>query len=123
MSFAENLKYLREYNELTQKELAKKSGLSPQCICSLEQGTRSPTGTTLIALAKALDATSDYLLGLEDDFGTRTAAPMGDSLSAEERKLVEDYRQLSPALKEMLQATIETWSNSTANKHMKKGSI
>lgn len=71
MSFAEILKFIRESNDLTQKELANKSGLSQQCVCSLEQGTRSPTGSTLVALSRALNVSTDYLLGLEDDFGIR----------------------------------------------------
>lgn len=70
--FAERLKYLREECGITQKELAKICKVSPQCICSLEQNTRRPTGTTVAELARALNVSADYLLGLENDFGSKT---------------------------------------------------
>ena len=123
MQIGNTLKNLRIEAELTQTQLSKNLNIGQSTIVGYEKNEREPTLSNLIQYAKFFNVSLDYLTGLEDDFGTKTAAPMDDSLSAEERKLVDDYRQLSPALKEMLQATIETWSNSTANKHMKKGSI
>lgn len=120
MNYAERLKSIRMEQELTQTELAKKSNLATSCIAMIEAGKREPSANTLVNLSQALNVSTDYLLCLEDDFGTRTPTPMADSLNDEERKLIQDYRALSPALKEMLQATIKTWSNSTANKHTKK---
>lgn len=103
--FAERLKYLREEKGLTQKELAKICKVSPQCICCLEQKTRYPTGSTVAELARALGATADYLLGLEDDFGTRTATNV---YSPEERKLIEKYRKLNASGKKLINTTFET---------------
>ena len=65
MAFSEVLKYLREEREITQKELANKCNLSPQCICALEQGTRNPTGSTVAVLAAFFGVSADYLLDLE----------------------------------------------------------
>lgn len=52
MDFKIILKELREENGITQKQLAKECGLSPQCISALEKGINSPTLQTLSALKK-----------------------------------------------------------------------
>ena len=118
MSYAERLKAIRLENELTQAELAKNANLATSCIAMIELGKREPSANTLISLAKALNVTSDYLLGLEDDFGQKSI-PTQSTYSAEERQLIQDYRTLSPALKKMLQDTIATWQRSEANKKLK----
>ena len=69
MNFCETLKYLRAEKGVTQKEVAKACNLTPTCICSLEQGTRNPTGSTIRTLAVYFGVSADYLLGLEDDYG------------------------------------------------------
>lgn len=109
MSFAETLKYLREENQITQKELANQCKLSPQCICNLEQGLRNPTGSTVAVLAQFFGVSADYLLGLEDDFGVRTAAPIGDTYSSEERKIIEQYRSLPKQLKKLVRDQLEVY--------------
>lgn len=98
MAFSDILKYLREEREITQKELAKACNLSSQCICALEQGTRNPTGTTVAALAAFFGVSADYLLELENDYGVKTSAPMGERLTASERELLSNFRKLSPYL-------------------------
>ncbi len=118
-SFADRLKYLREEMGLTQKELAKICNVSPQCICCLEQETRNPTGSTVAVLARTLNTSADYLLGLEDDFGIRTAAPMGDGLSSEERKLLSVYQSLSPDMRETLWSLLATWTPDAQFKSVK----
>lgn len=120
MAFSNTLKYLREEREITQKELAKACGLSPQCICNLEQGTRNPTGSTIVTLAKFLNVSSDYLLGLEDDFGARVAAPMGDSLTSEELELLSLFRELSPYLKGMTLDAVRSWAKKGTDGERKK---
>lgn len=118
MNYAERLKSIRLENELTQAQLAKNANLATSCIAMIELGKREPSANTLISLAKALNVTSDYLLGLEDDFGQKGSFSP-NTYSAEEHQLIEDYRTLSPALKKMLQDTIQTWKRSEANKKLK----
>lgn len=120
MSFAETLKYLRETNNLTQKELAKKSRLSSQCISSLEQGTRSPTGITLTALSNVLNVSTDYLLGLEDDFGVRTSAPIGDDMTADEREMIKKIRLLPKESRNLIEQMIDTLSGTSTSSVTKK---
>jgi transcriptional regulator with XRE-family HTH domain len=51
---AVRLKRLREEGELTQKQLAKRSGVSLGYLARLEIGMHDPSVSTLIKLAKAL---------------------------------------------------------------------
>jgi transcriptional regulator with XRE-family HTH domain len=53
-TFAERLKALREAANLTQAQLAERSGLNQFGVAKLEQGVREPAWATVQALAKAL---------------------------------------------------------------------
>ncbi len=123
MTFSQKIKELRTEKGISQDELANATGLSHGCIAMLELGKRAPTGTTLTALADYFEVSTDYLLGRADDLGVISIStkknPTSD-FSAEEQALIRDYRQLSPDLQEMLQATIRTWKGSNANAKSKR---
>lgn len=123
MAFSDTLKYLREEKGITQKELAKACNLSPQCICNLEQGTRNPTGSTVAVLATFFSVSSDYLLGLENDYGVKTVAPMGESFTREERQLIEDFRQLNHYKQELIKNSIKAMLPAEAENAQKKKGI
>lgn len=114
----DKIKALRLDLGLTQKELANKIGSTAKNIWAYENGTAKPPYDVLIEYAKLFDVSTDYLLGLEDDFGQKSI-PTQSTYSAEEQQLIQDYRTLSPALKKMLQDTIATWQRSEANKKLK----
>ena len=63
------IKALRIESGLTQKELAEKIGSTSKNIWAYENGNVKPPYDVLISYAKYFDVTTDYLLGLEDDFG------------------------------------------------------
>ena len=106
MSFAKIAKELRSENGLSQMELSKKLGISAAAIGFLELGKHEPNGATIVAYSKCFNVSTDYLLGLEDDFGVRTATPMGDTYTAEERKIVADLRKLPQGMRDILRTTI-----------------
>lgn len=54
----------RRYLNITQGELANMIGVSPSYIGHLERGNRQASLETLVALANALDVSTDYLLSL-----------------------------------------------------------
>ena len=54
----------RQIMELTQEQLAEKIGVCTSFIGHIERGTRKLSVETLYALCKALDTSSDFLLGL-----------------------------------------------------------
>lgn len=63
------LRFAREMREMSQSDLAKKSGLEPSAIAHLEAGRRMPGAETLRAVCKAAMVSSDYLLGLSERIG------------------------------------------------------
>lgn len=79
---------------LSQEELADRVGTSQKQISKYENGINDATGNVLAALARALDTTTDYLLGLTDD-PDRPMRTTGD-LNEDEKMLLEIYRQKSP---------------------------
>jgi transcriptional regulator with XRE-family HTH domain len=61
------LKDARENTGMTQAELARKSGLSPALLSSLERKDKNTYAGVLLRLASALDVSADWLLGLSKD--------------------------------------------------------
>lgn len=51
---------------LSQRQLAFRIGVSPRAIGQFEQGQNLPSLATLVALSKALECSTDFLLGLSD---------------------------------------------------------
>ena len=66
MEFRERLKELRTQKNISQMQLAVKTGLSQSAIAKWELGKTEPSASAIITLAKFFNETTDYLLGLED---------------------------------------------------------
>ncbi len=111
--FTERINEILRNEAIKQSELASSIGIARQCITDYKSGKSFPTIQTLCSLCHALDVSADYLLGLEDDFGARTAttaAPMAESMTAEERKLLEQYRQLPEQLKKLVRQQLDIYT-------------
>ena len=63
--FSIRLKELRTERGLTQKQLAQKIGTTDDNIYSWEKGRSQPSIDMIKALAKELNTTTDYLLGID----------------------------------------------------------
>ena len=63
---SERLKELRKGNELTQKVLALKAGVSETSITDWERGRSEPCLLDLMKLAITLNTTIDYLVGKDE---------------------------------------------------------
>lgn len=107
---------LRIEQGLSQKQLAEAIGVSQSTIAKIEVNRNEATASTVRKLAKYFQVSADYLLGLEDEFGTetaggteRTAAPGTD-----ERELLKHYRSLSPSLKKLAVHTLRAWADDCA---------
>lgn len=61
------IKKLRDQMKLRQAELGEMVGVNAPAICKYESGDVDPSLDKLIALAKALNTSTDYLLGLTDE--------------------------------------------------------
>lgn len=64
--FSIRLKQSLKQNNISQKALSEMIGMSQSIINNYCTGKREPTLDSLILICKALNETSDYLLGLED---------------------------------------------------------
>ncbi len=67
MDTGERIRSLLEARGMTRKELAEASGLTEATISRYINGTRTPKSISISAIAKALDVTSDELLGNVSD--------------------------------------------------------
>lgn len=63
---SQKIKQLRLAKSLNQVELAKKIGVTKQCISNWENDNIQPSIEMLIKLSDFFGVTTDYLLGLED---------------------------------------------------------
>ena len=91
--FPERLKSIRSLRNLTQSELGEKSGLPTSSIAQFETNARKPSFETLRKLSKALEVSTDYLLGNVDE----PKAPEVGSV------LFRNYEKLSSHDQELLQ--------------------
>ena len=61
------VKALMKEQGMTQRELARRTGLTEASVCKYLSGARTPQAEAVVLLAKALGTTSDYLLGIKRD--------------------------------------------------------
>ena len=101
-------KDLRKKKGLTQVELAKLLNVQQTTVSKWEVGRATPDYPVLIKLAELFDVSVDYLLGADEH------RKKPDTLSAEERRLVEGYREINAAGKKLVMQTVETLRNTAA---------
>lgn len=66
--FAKRLKEVRAYTQKKQAEVAQALEISVTCYAGYEQGYREPDFLTLKKICLFFDVSSDYLLGLTDEY-------------------------------------------------------
>ncbi|MBJ6359798.1 helix-turn-helix transcriptional regulator [Paenibacillus sp. MAHUQ-46] len=64
--FAKRLKQLRKKRKFSMQELADETGVAKSTYAGYESGYRQPTLETIQSIAKKLNTSADYLLGLTD---------------------------------------------------------
>lgn len=67
MTVGERIKFLREINEFTQKDVADRLGLEPAAISKYELNLREPNVEAIKKLSEIFEVSIDYLLGNEVD--------------------------------------------------------
>ena len=85
---AERIKELREKNDLTQTELAKKMNVTRSSVNAWEMGISIPSTEKIVELTLILHTTSDYILGINND----ESLPI-HMYSSEEKELI--YRMIT----------------------------
>lgn len=74
----------REENNMTQKQLAERIGVSNSRVSNWEQGLNRPDADILAAVCVALDVSPSLLLGIR---------VTGDELTEQERRVLRAYRE------------------------------
>ena len=98
--FPARLKAARELRGLNQSEVATRTGLQASAVSHFVTGSRKPSFDNLRRLAKALDVTTDYLIGRVADIGGTANAD----------RLYRDIQNLQTNDREF----IESWIKSKA---------
>lgn len=65
--WASRIREARKSADLRQEDLAGKLGFTQAAVSEWERGKSQPSGETYVQMARALHATTDYLLGATDD--------------------------------------------------------
>ena len=71
MIFHERIKELRETKGISQMELAKNLNISQSAVAKWEKEKTEPTASAIIFISRYFGVSADYLLGLENEDGTR----------------------------------------------------
>lgn len=66
--FPGRLRKLRERRGISQRVLSERCGMSKNMISVYESGEVEPTVSVIREIAKCLDVSSDYLIGLKENF-------------------------------------------------------
>lgn len=88
-----NLRAALNLRGITQKEIAKKIGVSQGNISDWIRGCGAPSNDSLQRLADALNVSTDYLLGRTDE-----AKPPEASTQCDKKSAASEETALSPAL-------------------------
>lgn len=125
MNIAETFKNLRLEKGLTQKELGEKLNIGQSTVNNYENENRIPIPEIIIAYSKFFNVSTDYLLGLEDDFGSKSEKSalkkiVSDDLSDEEIKMIKKIRLLGPYEQTYIKAQIDALSDTQKSKQKEK---
>lgn len=85
----ENLRIIREKRHKSQLNVAMAVGVKQESISMYESGVSYPIAKVLIALARYLETSTDYLLGLTDD--DTPIKYMNKILNKKEKELMEKF--------------------------------
>lgn len=87
--FAQRLVSIRTSRELTQTQLGEMTGLTQRTISHYETGAGYPPAPTVVDLAKALNVTTDELLGAKPSKNAKAT-----KMNAETKRLWTKFQQL-----------------------------
>lgn len=110
MAIGENLRFLREENGYSLKEVEQNTGINNGNLSRYERNLNFPSIELCIRLADFYQVSLDELVGRSEKTTSSTVS-YPEIYSTEERQLIEDYRSLTPPLRQMLQDTIQTWKS------------
>ena len=108
MTINERLKMLRVENGLTQTQLAQALNIGQTTVAAYEK-SHDPNIYNLVAYAKYFKCSLDFLAGIEESYSDLIL------YSDDERKLIKEFRRLSPNAKQLTNNIVKTIADSELN--------
>ena len=126
--FDKRLSDLLKEKGLSKRELGKLTEISAQSISDWSTGKVQPTAENIYILATFFNVSTDYLLGLEDDFGSKAEKNavkkiVSDDLSGEEIEMIKKIRLLGPYEQTYIKAQIDALSDTIKSKQKEKSNL
>lgn len=115
MDIGTQIRNLIDQEGITQKQLAEELNISTTTLNGYIQNRRQPDAKMAIRLAAYFNTTLDYIYGL-----TTLREPPVSPYNAEERRLVDIYRELPEELRILYEATGRTFSKMGRKKEWKR---
>lgn len=117
MALGENMRFLREEHGYSLKDVELQTGINNGNLSRYERNLNYPSIELCIKLADLYEVTLDELVGRAESVTHKILPPFPptDNYTEEEKKLIADYRELTPPLKRMIQETLKTWKSSEIN--------
>ena len=99
------LQNLLKESNLTQSQLSRNADIPLTTISGWLNFNRLPDYNAIKKLANFFGVTTDFLLGQTDEWGNNLDTTGNNSLTDEEKEIVDMYRKLPPDLKRVIFAT------------------
>lgn len=109
-SLGDRIANLRKELDINQKELATKVGITEASLSRYENNLREPKGEIIVRLAKALETSTDYLLGVNDNTKISKEDKLiieNLSVSEKTKKLLEKIYSLEKEDREAIEKMID----------------
>jgi transcriptional regulator with XRE-family HTH domain len=114
--FGEQIKSLRQAKEFSQKDFSTLLQTSQQNLSRWENGSFEPDLSTIVKIAQILETSTDYLLGIENEDGTKNYSTQPIMLKPPKTEIQSLYDTLSPKHQAQLLGYAEALAQSTASK-------
>lgn len=109
-SLGDRIANLRKELDINQKELATKVGITEASLSRYENNLREPKSEIIVRLAKALETSTDYLLGINDNTKISKEDKLiieNLSVSEKTKKLLEKIYSLEKEDREAIEKMID----------------
>lgn len=107
-TLGERIVFLREEHNISQKELAITVQITAATLSRYENNLSEPNAAILCRLAAALKTSTDFLLGLCDNYQLYSSSQKSNQLTVREYHLLKAFRLLSPENQIRAEERIET---------------
>ncbi|MGN0307114.1 MAG: helix-turn-helix domain-containing protein [Lachnospiraceae bacterium] len=117
MDIGARIKKERLNLKLTQKKLAKQLGISQKTVSSYERGKCIPPIDILKKLAETFNVTTDYLLGITDEYFDKNSLKI--AVEPKEYRLLSIFRKLDSDYKDIIWGEILKYQKLQEHSFMK----